>query len=226
MSYKDYKTKKYGVLVVNFNSKIFRKIFENIFGDSLKVCNKNIGYNQAFLRGLFAAEGCVVLNQNKSLSRLDIPIKDQKRRTYVHLLFKQNKIQCTETDKRLLITGYINFRNAEKIKLAELHPEKQEKFNLAFKKLSESTSVPALTKIKIIQSLKSQPKHRFQIAQELNKSSSLIHKLLRDLEIKRIVKKEKKIISTGKKPIQLWKLIKEPKNNIELTKWDYKGFGA
>jgi hypothetical protein len=219
---KEVKTKKYGVLVSNFNSYLFRKIFDKLFDFSLSLCKENNQYAVAFLRGLFAAEGYVHINKYKSLAWLDLPIKDGKRRKFVEFLFKQLEINPSNRDPRLIITGYFNFEKCYAFRLIDLHPIKIKSFKKGYNHLILEGNVPALTKIKIINSLKQSPKDRFQIAKEVNSSISVIHKALRDLEIKEIVERSSRSLSrNNRKRRQIWSLVEVPEDFSVLTKRDY-----
>ena len=219
---KNVKTKDYGLLLSNFNNLTFRVIFDRLFDKSLKYCIKDRVSTIAFLRGFFAAEGYVSVNKNGSLATLDIPIKDPKQRAFVKKLFKSLNISPADNGKRLLIHGYLNLKKCDKYDLVSLHPEKEESFKKSYSHLISKGHVPALTKLKIIDSLKEMPKTRVEIANELGKGPSLIHKLLRDLEIKNLVERQGKAqCRNGKHACQIWALAKIPEDPFILTKYDY-----
>ena len=204
---KEVNTKKFGLLAANFNNGIFRPIFDNLFDFALDLCNDNKKFNQAFLRGLFAAEGYVFVNKRESLAWLDIPIKDLDRRCFVKNLFQNIGVKSTERGERLIITHHKNFKICSNFGLANLHPEKSIKFKKGFLHLIKKGNVPNLSKLKIIDYLKSGAKTRFQIAQKIKKGESLVYKMLRLLEKEGIVKKGKKSKSkNGGLLIQKWHL--------------------
>lgn len=213
---RNFKTKKYGLLVVNFNNKLFREIFDKIFNFSLDLCKKNKEFGISFLRGFFAAEGHITINKFGSLAWLDIPIKDLKRRAFIKYLFNKIGIKLSENKERILVTGYLNFEKCYNYHLTDLHPNKNKDFKRGYNNLISKGSVPALTKLKIIDSLKRNSKTRFQIAKETDLGFSTIYKSLKDLEIKGIVKRVGKT-----KWKDIWSLVDSPRDLFSLMKRDY-----
>lgn len=222
LSVKPFNCVKYGNLVISYHSKLFRKIFNNIFEFSLNLCKKDKGLAVAFIRGLFAAEGYVGLNRYNSLNVLDISIKDKKRRLFVKNLFKKIGGKIADNHNRLKITGYLNFRLWKKFNLVGFHPNKKLKFNQGYEHLIKYGQVPVLTKLKIINSLKNGPRTRFQIACLLNNNLSTVYKSLKDLEIKGVVTKiNKSVAKDGKKLRDVWILKQKPSNLFNLMQRDY-----
>ncbi|MBU1245456.1 MAG: hypothetical protein KKH88_01565 [Nanoarchaeota archaeon] len=219
---KDAKTKEKGLLVLNYNSKIFRVLFDNLFDYCLELCKENKKAAAGFIRGLFAAEGYVSVNKYNSLAWLDLPIIDKNRRKFVFDLFKSLGIKSRDNGKRLIVTGYLNFKKCKELDLIKYHLEKAEKFNLAYENLIEKGNVPALTKLKIIGVLEKGNKTRFEISELLNIDISTIYKSLKDLEIKSIVRLNGKSFSrNNRKLCALWTLEKIPKNEFDLMNSDY-----
>jgi len=218
---KDTKTIDYGLIVVNFHNKLFREIFDNIFSFCLNICKRDRSLAASFLRGLFAAEGYVHLNKYGSLAWLDIPVKDNKRRRYVGYLFDYLGIKVKSTNERILITSYLNFKKCDSINLCDLHPNKLKNFEMGLNHLVTFGKVPILSKLKIIASISKYPKTRFQIAEENDLSISVVHKALRDLEIKKAVERVGKIhIESSLKPRDLW-FLKDRISECALMKRDY-----
>ncbi len=219
---RDVTTKEYGLLNINYNSKLFRLIFNKIFDYSLNLIKSNKTFSTHFIRGLFAAEGHVG-NRNGSLNYLQIPIKDKKRRIYVKNLFDRLGIKTKDKYERLDILGYLNFKIFKKFNLYSLHPEKNLKFEKVFNHLVTYGRVPALTKLKIIEILKNNKElTRYQISKLTNIGISNVHKNLRDLEIKNIITRSRKFLYKDKKYLgDVWSLIKIPEDPYILTTLDY-----
>ena len=197
----------YGVLSLEFNSILFRKIFDKIFDYSLSELNSNERYIKAFIRGLFAAEGSVI-PRNNSIVNLSIAIKDSSRREFVKGLLRKIgfKISCLNNNtKEIVIHGYMNFKLFRDLNLSSIHPAKNELFIKLFGNMGNH--IPNLTKSNILQVLKSRPMTRHNIAISLNRDISIIHKILRLLE------NEGKIFRIGKeksfrKSKDIWSLTK------------------
>ncbi|MBI2541681.1 hypothetical protein HYV80_03155 [Candidatus Woesearchaeota archaeon] len=126
---------------------------------------------------------------------------------------KDNRFQ------EIIMPGYINFKIFNELNIARIHPEKYEKFTFGYSNLL-SSNANGLTKIKIIELLKSQSLTRYQIAEKLNRDISIVHKMLRDLEIKDVVKRIGKEKSF-RKSRDIWKLSKIPENLFNLMTYDY-----
>lgn len=210
----------FGVLSTEFNSITFRLIFNEIFDHCLEILSKKRKFIPNFIKGLFAAEGHVTI-RNKSVQMLGIAIKDHDRRKYVQSLLKKINVTSSENKPKdaLWITGYFNFKIFEQYKMASLHPQKNEKFKRGFLNLSKSWT-PGITKTKIIAALRKKNLSRGEIATLLEKNSSLIHKMLRDLEIKRIVKRVGKRNGIRKK-IDIWGLGEKRGNIQSIIKYEY-----
>lgn len=210
------KSCKEGVLSIEFNSVIFRSIFNNIFEYCINFLSENKDYVPYFIAGLFAAEGRVTL-RNNSLNYLGIAVKNNEKRTFIKNLLGKVGIK-TSKDNRLqeiIIHNYINFRIFNDLNMATIHPNKCRLFKGGFENLSTS-QVPALLKLKIIKTLKETSMTRFQISKKLNKGISPIHKNLRDLEIKGVVKRIEK-----DKLKDVWELVKNPQDYFSLMNLDY-----
>ncbi len=222
ISIKKNKAKRYGLLVVNFNNKLFRSIFNKIFDFCLDLCKEDRDFAKAFLKGLFAAEGHVQLNRNNSLATMSITIKDKKRRFFVQSLLENLDIKSRNCYERLDITGYLNFETIHSLKIANLHPEKGHTFKLGFKNLLNSSATKALTKIKILNLLKNENLTRFEISKKVDRGTSAIHKSLRDLENKGFVMRLNKSFSSNNKKLRdMWGLVKIPKDLSILMNRDY-----
>lgn len=215
------KTIKEGVLSIDFNSIIFRKIFDNIFDYCIDILPRSKSFIHSFIAGIFAAEGRVAL-KGKSLNYLGIVVKNYERRKYVKSLLRKIDIRPSKDSNfcEIIIHGYLNFKIFNDLNIAHIHPDKYPKFNNGLDKLLNS-NVHGLTKIKIIDLLKINSKTRYQIAHKLNMDISLIHKMLRDLEIKRIVIKCGKEKSINKSR-DIWSLSKIPADMYSLKKYDYQ----
>lgn len=207
-----------GVLSLEFNSIIFRKIFDNLFDYSIKLLEQNKQLIYPFIRGLIAAEGRVALRKDSgTLNYLGIAVKDKDKRDFIRGLLRSINIKSSEDTKEteIIMHGYLNFKIAKEFNLLDLHLDKKKKFHQSYLKLIK-TNVHALTKLKIIELLKENPITRFKIAEELNQDISNIHKALRDLEIKKIIRR------CGKnRQMDIWCLVEVPKDLSILMKRDY-----
>lgn len=186
------KTNDYGVLSIEFNSIIFRKIFDNIFDYSILEISKNENYISPFIKGLFAAEGSIV-PRNNSIVNLSISITDYERREFVKNLLRKIGIKISYMNKspdEVVINNYFNFKMVKELDLTTLHPDKHELFIKLFENMKYN--IPQLTKLNIINVLKTKPMTRYEIAVALNRDISIIHKTLGLLE------KEVKVVRVGK----------------------------
>ena len=207
-----------GILSLEFNSIIFRQIFNKLFDYSTALLTQNKHLVYPFIRGIIAAEGRVALRKDSGiLSYIGIAVLDSDKREFIKELLRSIDIKPSKDNKwrEITIHGYLNFKIANGFNLVGLHPDKKRKFDGGFSK-SMKTYIHALTKIKVIETLQTKPLTRFEIAKELDMDISRIHKTLRDLEIKKIIKR------CGKNgPKILWCLDKLPQDLYMLMKRDY-----
>jgi len=220
---KDCKTKEYGLAVVCFHNKIFRKISENLFSHCIELIKKNKEFATSFLRGLFAAEGYSATNRCGSLCSLDIPIISDSRRDYVEKLFLDLGLRCTNNGTRIIFSGYIDFKKFRKLGLHKMHPDRCARFERAYKHLIEKGHVPALTKLKIINCLGVGGKNRYEISNLLELDISTVYKSLKDLEVKKVVRCSGKSLSSNNRKLRkTWELVNVP-DEYSLMNNDYGG---
>jgi len=210
-------TSEAGVLSLEFNSIIFRSIFNNIFDYSIDTLKQNKHLVYPFIRGIIAAEGRVALRKDSGiLNYIGISVPETDRREFIKGLLRSINIKASKDNKwgEIIFHNYFNFKVARDYNLIDLHPDKKIKFHEAYSK-SMKSKTNALTKVKIIKTLK-KPMSRFEIAEELNMDISNIHKSLRDLEIKKVVKRY------GKNGLRtIWCLNQIPEDLSILMKRDY-----
>lgn len=89
----------------------------------------------AFLRGLFAAEGSVILKESGVLFHIDFSAKDPDAVQFYkecldRLGIKHGKY--TVQDQKFPIYGWRNFKRFKELGIHTLHPEKRAKFELGF----------------------------------------------------------------------------------------------
>lgn len=199
-------SKKQGLLLTAYNSRIFKDVFNRIFDFSLVLTRNNENFATPFLRGLFSAEGHIGKRKCGTLNYLEIPVKDKKRRKYVKSLFSLIGISPKNDWDRINIYSHNNFKTFNRLKLHTLHQDKKKKFEESFKLTKPKDG----TRKKIVELLRNEKYlTRFQIADILNTGISGTHKILKSLEMKNIITKRGKTFSTnGRKLRDIWSLVK------------------
>ena len=96
----------------------------------------------AYLRGIIAAEGCVKLDKTEILGSLKITaVSESVREFYRHCLktigINTSRDDLTKGSEAIIITHYDNFKKIYEMRLAELHPEKHQKFINALMKYKQ-----------------------------------------------------------------------------------------
>jgi hypothetical protein len=101
---------------------------------------ENRSYTASYLKGIFAAEGCVRVDSTSFLiMSVKISATSKKRRDFYKkclklLGIKTSKDELTKGSEGVMITGRVNFEFIQKFDLLGLHPLKKEKFEEGLKK--------------------------------------------------------------------------------------------
>lgn len=116
---------------VYFNSVILAELMKSLYLKSREIILQYPGLCIPFLRGLFAAEGSVILKKSGVLHHITFSSKDDE---LIQLLEQCLRLVGVEPSSysikgmNLQIYGLPNFRRARELGIHTLHPEKFEKF--------------------------------------------------------------------------------------------------
>ena len=144
-------TKKYShCMMVYFGNTVFRSILNRIIEKICEISISNHKVRCGFLRGLFAGEGCVILNKS-SLFGLEISQgfkkdneKDRKigrpKREFIKKLLELEQIQTNNPTSgiKVIITNFKNLERFHSLMLHSLHPKKFDKCNGGFNHLKKN----------------------------------------------------------------------------------------
>jgi len=131
-----------------------------------------------FLRGIFAAEGSVIMRKSGILHHLNISSKDRKMIEFLKRCLEVFGITSSEYDskgKNLPIHGWRNFRRFKELGIHTLHPEKREKFEQGFANYKRVNVLHGEeARALILQRLASGPKTYDDLAAALGKARTTI----------------------------------------------------
>jgi hypothetical protein len=131
-----------------------------------------------FLRGIFAAEGSVIMRKSGILHHLNISSKDRKLIEFLKRcleLFEMTSSEYDSRGKNLPIHGWRNFKHFKELGIHTLHPEKYEKFELGFANYKRTNVLDGEeARILILQQLISGPKTYDDLATALRKARTTI----------------------------------------------------
>lgn len=107
---------KYPAIHIQINGVVFRLVFEKLVQEFLKSFIEKPELRRGFLRGLFAAEGCVAIDyQENYLDHLCFSlsaINEQELAHVLHIALKKEKIAFTvKTQNNCIVTVIQNWRN-------------------------------------------------------------------------------------------------------------------
>ena len=142
--------KKFGHRAMPYlGSTVLRRIVDEIIEIVCEKCTKQSYLRQGFLRGLFAAEGCVVL-KNGSLFAVEIAqgfndankdrVFGRPKREFIAGLLHLEKIATNSprTGIQVIVTNKENLERFHQLKLHEAHPTKYKKFETGLCNLKTS----------------------------------------------------------------------------------------
>ena len=136
----------------------------------------------SILRGFFAGEGNIKYNSN--CSQRVIRISQEKRNELIERILNHYKISFKfETRERIyVIWNIFNWRKLSDIKIADLHPEKKEKFRKTFEGFKEEHYSPNYLKESLPKRLKNGFSTTAKLAKEYRRSQARISEVLVNLK--------------------------------------------
>ncbi len=163
---------------VYFNSIILVELLKNMHEKLKPVIKSNIEFAAAYLGGIFAGEGCVLLKKSGVLFHVDFATKDESSVR----LFKQcldflgiahgKYMRCS---LKFPVHGYRNFKRFMGLGIHILHPEKREKFEQGFANYKRINVLDGEEARKLVlQQLASGPKTYDDLASALGKARTTI----------------------------------------------------
>jgi hypothetical protein len=183
---------------IYLNSVILVELMKNL-GEKIRSTILSSKENTAaFLRGLFAAEGSVILKESGVLFHIDFSTKDlQAVQFYKDCLDRLGIKHGTYTiqDQKFQIYGWRNFKRFREFDIHTLHPEKRAKFELGFARYKRTNVLHGdEARALILQQLASGPKTYDELAAALDKARTTIQAwhvpiLEREGKVKRIAKR-------------------------------------
>ena len=163
---------------VYFNSVILAELMSNLYASSKAIILHHPKLCVHFLRGLFAAEGSVLLKKSGVLHHITFSSKDNEliqllERCLRLLGVKPSKYMTGEMN--LQIYALSNFRRIRELGIHTLHPEKCEKFERGFASYKRTNVLRGEEARRLIlEQLRSGPKTYDELAAALGKARTTI----------------------------------------------------
>lgn len=159
---------------------------------SMILSNKN--FCIAYLRGIFAGEGTVILRPSGTIHHVDISTKNLELVNFITKYFKKLGIKrgkyFYKKGAKFPIHGRRNFERLLSYKISDLSTDKKDKFEFGLSKFQRYVMKGKEMKKLILQQLNSNPKTYNEIAKALNKGRSTIQShYIPILEKKRLIKR-------------------------------------
>ncbi|MEM2878823.1 MAG: LAGLIDADG family homing endonuclease [Candidatus Hadarchaeales archaeon] len=161
-----------------FNSVILSKLMGDLYQRSKNVILQNQEFSVAFLRGVFAAEGSVMLKNSGVLHHITFSSKDDE---LIHFLRQSLHLVGVRANSysirgmNLQIYGLTNFRRIRELSIHALHPEKREKFERGFSAYRRTNVLDGEeARRMILEQLASGPKTYDELATALGKARTTI----------------------------------------------------
>ena len=183
---------------IYFNSLILAELMKSLYSKSREIILQHPGSCIPFLRGLFAAEGSVILKKSGVLHHITF---SSKAGELIQLLGQCLHLVGVEPSSysikgmNLQIYGLPNFRRIRELGLHTLHPEKRTKFELGFASYKRTNVLHGdEARALILQQLASGPKTYDDLAAALGKARTTIQAwhipiLDRECKVKRVGKR-------------------------------------
>jgi len=138
---------------------------------------EKIEYSVPYLRGLFAAEGSVLLKKWGTISHLDFSSNDQNYIEFLRKILSRIDIQFgkyIENGRKIQIYNRKQFQKFKELKLHCLHPEKSKKFERGFNNYKREVKKRPEMISSILSCLSDGPKTYDNLTKELMKGRSTI----------------------------------------------------
>jgi len=183
---------------VYFNSILLAELLNTLYASSKEAVLSDSKLCVCFLRGLFAAEGSVLLKKSEVLHHITFSSKDSE---LIQFLEKCLRLLGVKPGKYMLngmnlqIYGLPNFRRIRELGIHTLHPDKREKFELGFANYKRTNVLDGEeARSLILEQLTSGPKTYDELAAALGKARTTIQAhhipiLEREGKVKRVGKR-------------------------------------
>ncbi|MEM2878953.1 MAG: ArsR family transcriptional regulator [Candidatus Hadarchaeales archaeon] len=163
---------------VYLNSVILVELLKNMHEKLKPVITSNIKFAAAYLRGVFAGEGCVLLRKSGVLFHVDFATKDESSVRFYKQCLDFLGISHGKYMRRSLkfpIHGYRNLKRFKELSIHALHPEKREKFERGFSAYRRTNVLDGEeARRMILEQLASGPKTYDELAAALGKARTTI----------------------------------------------------
>lgn len=183
---------------VYVNSIVLVELLKNMHEKLKPVIKSNVEFAAAYLRGIFAGEGCVLLKKSGVLFHVDFATKDESSVRFYKQCLDFLGIAHGKYMRRSLkfpVHGYRNLKRFMELGIHTLHPEKREKFEQGFANYKRTNVLDGdEARTLILQQLALGPKTYDELAAALGKARTTIQAwhlpiLEREGEVKRVDKR-------------------------------------
>lgn len=166
------------------------------WGKIVKKCKNDKKIYPYILQGFFAGEGNIKTGSHKNRT---LRISQGKKNKFVEkvLDYLEVKYRFSERGRSYIITGRKNLEKLKDISIAELHPEKNQKFESMMKSYKQKHYSKGELKNKVLKAIKS-PKTSKELSKELERSQARIQRVLTNL------KKDKKVYNFRVRSKDYW----------------------
>jgi len=173
----DFRIRKDNVQVY-LNSIVLVELLKNVYEKLKPVIVSNVKFAAAYLRGIFAGEGCVLLKKSGVLFHVDFATKDESSVMFYKQCLNFLEIAHGKYMKRGLkfpVYGYKNLKRFKELGIHTLHPEKRAKFERGFASYRRTNVMDGEeARELVLQQLASGPKTYDELAAALGKARTTI----------------------------------------------------
>lgn len=163
---------------IYFNSVVLVEVLKTVHKKVKSLVLSQTEFAAAYLRGIFAAEGSVILRKSGILHHLNISSKDEEVIEFLKECFASVGITTSKyqsESRNLPIHGWRNFKCFRELSIHTLHPEKREKFEQGFANYKRIDVLGGdEARALILQQLASGPKTYDDLAAALGKARTTI----------------------------------------------------
>jgi len=163
---------------IYFNSVVLVELLKTIHEKVKSLILSQTKFAVAYLRGIFAAEGSVILRKSGILHHLNISSKDEKVIEFLKECLASVGITPSEyqsKSRNLPIHSWRNFKRFKELGIHTLHPEKREKFEHGFANYKRTNVLDGEeARSLILQQLTPGPKTYDELAAALGKARTTI----------------------------------------------------
>jgi len=183
---------------IYFNSVVLVELLMNLHEKLKPLILSNINFVANYLRGIYAAEGSVILRRSGILHHLNVSSKDERMVKFLERCFASLGITPSKYENKsrnLPIHGWRNFKRFRELGIHTLHPEKRAKFERGFANYKRTNVLDGEeARSLILQQLTSGPKTYDELAAALGKARTTIQAhhipiLEREGKVKRVGKR-------------------------------------